>query len=25
VGFFDVSSNDSKLWLPDDGELRLVP
>jgi hypothetical protein len=25
VGFFDVSSNDSKLWLPDDGELRRVP
>jgi hypothetical protein len=25
VGFFDVSSSDSKLWLPDDGELRVVP
>ncbi|MFZ0523697.1 MAG: hypothetical protein WAL95_21895 [Candidatus Acidiferrales bacterium] len=22
VGFFDVSSNDSELWLPKDGELR---
>jgi len=24
VGFFDVSSNDSKLWLPDGDKLRLV-
>jgi hypothetical protein len=24
VGFFDVSSNDAKLWFPDDGQLRLM-
>jgi hypothetical protein len=24
VGFFDVSSNDSRLWLPDGDKLRPV-